>query len=112
MSQRQPVAPPAPAHARSTTAPAAPSRTNRMAIWSLVLSILSLGGAGSVAGIVLGAVARRRIPVTGERGHGLAIAGIILGVVTLILWIGYWAVLAMHGGGYGGGSGGGGGGGY
>jgi bacteriorhodopsin len=80
-----------------------------MAIWSLVLSIISLGGAGSVAGILLGATARRRISVTGERGHGLAIAGIILGVVTLVLWIGYWAVLAMHTGGSGGGSGGGGG---
>jgi hypothetical protein len=85
-----------------------------MAIWSLVLSIISLGGAGSVAGILLGAAARRRIPTTGERGHGLAIAGIIVGVVTLIVWIGYWAVLVMHGGGYGGsgGGGGGGGGGY
>ena len=30
-------------------------RTNRMAIWALVLAILTLGGVGSVLGVVLGA---------------------------------------------------------
>lgn len=99
---------------RSTPAEGAPGtqRTNRMAIWSLVLSILTLGGLGSVAGIVLGSAASRKIAVTGERGRGLAIAGIIIGIVTLLVAIAYWAYLAMHTGGTGGGSGGGGGGGY
>jgi hypothetical protein len=80
-----------------------------MAIWSLVLSIITLGGAGSLAGILLGFAARRRIAQTGERGHGLAIAGIIIGVVTLVAAIAYWAVIAMHTGGAAGGGGGGGG---
>jgi Domain of unknown function (DUF4190) len=84
--------------------PQASDRTNRMAIWSLVLSILTLGGLGSVAGIWLGAVARRRVAETGERGRGLAIAGIIVGVITLLFAIGYWIFIAMHIGG--GGSGG------
>jgi hypothetical protein len=85
-----------------------------MAIWSLVLSILTLGGLGSIAGIWLGAVARGRINQTGERGRGLAMAGIIVGVVTLLAAIGYWIVIAKYaGGGHGGGGhGGGGGGGY
>jgi hypothetical protein len=96
----------------SSYAPSAPQRTSRMAIWSLVLSILTLGGAGSIAGIWLGATARRRIPETGERGHGLALAGIVVGVVTLIIAIAYWIFIAMHTGGGGGGTGGGGGGGY
>jgi Domain of unknown function (DUF4190) len=89
-------------------------RTNRMAIWSLVLSILTLGGIGSIAGIWLGLTARRRIDQTGERGRGLAIAGIIVGVITFILAIWYWVVIAKYFGGHsgGGGSGGGGGGGY
>jgi uncharacterized protein DUF4190 len=99
--------------AGSSYAPSAPQRTNRMAIWSLVLSILTLGGVGSILGIWLGATARRRIPQTGERGHGLAVAGIIVGVVTLIIAIAYWIFIAMHtGGGGGAGGSGGGGGGY
>jgi hypothetical protein len=84
-----------------------------MAIWSLVLSIVWLGGLGSLAGIALGISARRRIATTGERGAGLAIAGIVVGLLTLIFAVVYWIVLAQHMGSYGGGgSGGGGGGGY
>src|SRR5215470_6927844 len=80
-------------------APQTPDRTNKMAIWSLVLSILTLGGLGSIAGIWLGAVARRRVAETGERGRGLAIAGIVVGVITLLFAIGYWIFIAMHVGG-------------
>jgi len=76
-----------------------------MAIWSLVLSILTLGGLGSIAGIWLGAVARRKVAETGERGRGLAIAGIIVGVVTLLFAIGYWIFIATHTGGGGAGGG-------
>lgn len=88
----------------------ASDRTNRMAIWSLVLSILTLGGIGSIAGIWLGVRARGRIDQTGERGRGLAIAGVIVGIITLLFAIGYWVYIAKYlGGGHGGGSGGGGG---
>ena len=84
-------------------------RTNKMAIWSLILSIVWLGGLGSLAAIVLGAAARRRIAGTGERGAGLAAAGIVIGVLTLLFAIAYWIFLGMHmGGGHGGGGGGGG----
>lgn len=107
MSRPQPATRAAP-----PSAPPATQRTNRMAIWSLVLSIITLGGLGSVAGIALGLAARSKIARTGERGHGLAIAGIIIGVVTLVAAIAYWVVIAMHTGGTGGGGGGGGGGGY
>jgi Domain of unknown function (DUF4190) len=81
-------------------------RFSAMAIWSLILSVITLGGLGSVAGIWLGIAARRRIRVTGERGAGLAVAGIIVGIITLIFAIGYWAYIAMHTGGGGGGGGG------
>jgi hypothetical protein len=83
-----------------------------MAIWSLILSIVWLGGLGSLAGIALGAAARRRIAGTGERGAGLAAAGIVIGVLTLLFAIAYWLLLAKHMGGYSHGGGGGGGGGY
>jgi hypothetical protein len=77
----------------------ASDRTNKMAIWSLVLSILTLGGLGSIAGIWLGALARRKVAETGERGRGLAMAGIVVGVITLLVAIGYWIFIAMHTGG-------------
>jgi hypothetical protein len=84
-----------------------------MAIWSLVLAVLTLGGVGSVLGIVLGIKARTKIAMSGERGAGLAIAGIVVGVLTLIGAVAYWVLIAHHlmhsGGGYGGGAGGGGG---
>ena len=87
--------------------------TSKMAIWSLVLSILTLGGAGSIAGIWLGAVARGRISETSERGRGLATAGIVVGVITLLFAIGYWIYIAKYvGGSHGHSGGGGGGGGY
>ena len=98
-----------PAHTTRIAPPdAAPQaqRTSRMAVWSLVLSIITLGGLGSLAGIWLGLAARRRIAATGERGHGVAIAGIVVGVVTLMLAIAYWAFIAMHTGNAAGGGGG------
>jgi hypothetical protein len=104
MSRPQPTI-----HSAPPSAPPTTQRTSKMAIWSLVLSIITLGGLGSLAGIALGLAARRRIEQTGERGHGLAIAGIIVGVVTLVAAIAYWAIIAMHTGGTGGGGGGGGG---
>jgi hypothetical protein len=72
------------------------ARTSRMAIWSLVLSILSIGGIGSIAGIALGVKARRRVSETGERGRGMALAAVLVGVVTLFLSIAYWAYLGNH----------------
>jgi hypothetical protein len=93
-------------------APSATQRINKMAIWSLVLSIIWLGGIGSLAGIGLGMSARRRIAETGERGAGLAIAGIVVGILTLVFAIGYWVVIGKHMGGAGGGGHGGGGYGY
>jgi hypothetical protein len=74
----------------------AAARRNRMAVWSLVLSILSIGGIGSIAGIALGIRAHRRVSDTGERGRGMAIAAVIVGIVTLFLSIAYWAYLGTH----------------
>lgn len=79
-----------------------------MAVWSLVLAILTLGGLGSVAGIVMGLAARRRITATAERGAGLAMAGVVVGAVTLLAAIGFWIFIGVHvAGGSTGGSGGG-----
>ncbi len=74
----------------------AAARRNPTAVWSLVLAIVSLGGIGSIAGIALGVRAHRRISETGERGRGLAIAAVVIGVVTLFLSIAYWAYLGTR----------------
>lgn len=60
-------------------------RTNNFAIAALVTSVISLCGLGSIAGIVFGVVALNQIKVSGESGRGMAIAGIVVGAVTLLL---------------------------
>lgn len=64
--------------------PRARPTTNVDAVASLVFSLLWLAGLGSIAGIILGHYAHRRIRKTGQRGDGLATAGLVLGYLGLI----------------------------
>jgi hypothetical protein len=75
-----PYASPAPASAYGT-APAE-SRVNTLAIIALILAFLI-----PLGGIICGHIALAQIKRTGERGHGLALAGTILGYVFTALWI-------------------------
>jgi len=59
-------------------------RTSRVAVASLASSVLTLFGIGSIIGIALGVYALNHVAVTGERGRGLATAGILVGAVTLL----------------------------
>ena len=69
--------------------------TNQMAIWSLVASLIGiLCTIGSLIGIGLGVVALNQIKERRQGGHGLAIAGIAVGVATLIISI-IWTVFAL-----------------
>ena len=54
-----------------------------------VLSIIALIGAFVIplAGIIVGAIALGQIKKTGEAGHGLALAGVILGIVFTLFYI-------------------------
>lgn len=64
--------------------------TNPLAIVSLVASIVGICcGIGSIAGIICGFIARNQIQQSGgtQEGEGLALAGIIIGFVTLGLSI-------------------------
>jgi hypothetical protein len=62
------------------------SETNTLAIASLVSSFIGLlCGIGSIVGIVLGAVALNQIKQTRQEGYGLAVAGIVVGVATLLV---------------------------
>jgi hypothetical protein len=83
-----------------------PSNTNGFAIASLVCSLLGilLAFLGPVAGIVFGIVGLRQTEQRGESGRGLAIAGIVVGVVVLLLdIIGVIGIATGHTGSGGGG---------
>ena len=73
--------------------PAPVPTTNGLAITSLVLGIVWLSGLGSLLAVIFGHVARGQIRRTGQRGKGLATAGLILGylgvavIVTLVIAI-------------------------
>ncbi|CAM5629153.1 MULTISPECIES: DUF4190 domain-containing protein [Streptomyces] len=75
------------------------SRTNGMAIASLVCGIVGLFILNIILGplaIVFGALARRQ--AGGKNGAGMAKAGIILGVVDVVLWILFVTLAASNGG--------------
>lgn len=58
---------------------------NRLAVWSVAASVLTLFGLGSIIGIALGVVALNQIAVHRQRGRWLAVGGIALGAATLLV---------------------------
>lgn len=76
--------------------PIAEPGTNPLAIFSLVASVAGLlCGVGSVIGIVLGAIALNQIKRSRQGGYGLAVAGIVVGVASLIISL-VWMIYAMN----------------
>jgi hypothetical protein len=71
---------PAPVPQGQYPAPVPTRGTNGLAVASLVLA---LTGAGNILAIILGHIARSQIRRTGERGAGMALAGLILGYLAL-----------------------------
>ncbi len=67
---------------------------NGLAIAGFVVSLCSLilpyYGIVAIVGLVLSVVGKNQIAVTGEGGRGMAIAGLVIGIVSLA-----WAVIAM-----------------
>lgn len=62
--------------------------TNAMAIASLISSFTGLlCGIGSIVAIVLGTIALDQIKRTREDGYGLAVAGIVIGILGLLAWL-------------------------
>jgi len=77
---------------------ATPSRTNGLAIASLVLGIVWFWWLGSILAVVLGYVALGQIERRNEGGRGLAIAGIVLGFVGIATGILVGILIAaLHG---------------
>ena len=64
------------------------SGTNGMAIASLVCSLLGwLCVIGPILGLVFGFIALNQIKQTGQGGRGMALAGIIIGVLVIVVGI-------------------------
>jgi hypothetical protein len=80
-----PVVPPAaPAYQPAAAGP----KTNTLAIVGFILAFVV-----TVAGIVVSFIALGQIKKTGEGGHGLALAGVILGFVFSLFWVIYFVVV-------------------
>ncbi|MFI0999425.1 DUF4190 domain-containing protein [Streptomyces galbus] len=83
----------------SSPAASSGSRTNGLAIASLCCGIIGLFFLNIVLGplaIVFGVIARRQAGV--KNGAGMATAGIVLGVIDVVLWLVLLAVAASNGG--------------
>jgi hypothetical protein len=87
--------------AARATAVTSVAKTNGLALASLIcgLAPFIFGPPAAIPAIVFGHVARHQIKRTGEQGAGLALAGLILGWVTVILVIVLIVVMSvgMHG---------------
>lgn len=67
-----------------------PPRTNTLAIVSLVMAVLGftfLPLISSICAVVFGHIARGQIRRTGEGGSGFATAGLIIGYVSIVLFV-------------------------
>lgn len=87
---------PAPIAAGPVTAvPGSSAPTEQLAVWSLVLSLLAVCGfcctpvgITAIGGVVCGHLALSRIKATpGLHGHGLAVAGVIIGYCAIAGWL-------------------------
>ena len=87
----QPAAAPPPGY---LVAPQNP-KTNGMAVASLVFGILWFAGIGAVLAVIFGFVSRKKIEQSqgSQSGGGLAVAGIVLGIVGVVGAIGLWVSL-------------------
>lgn len=79
--------------------PGRPTRTNGKAVASLVVGLVAgwVPLLGSLAAVTLGVMARRELAGSrrGERGEGLAVAGIVIGTIGVLGWLLLLAVAAL-----------------
>jgi hypothetical protein len=50
---------------------------------------------GALLGVIFGIVALGQIKRTGQRGRGMAIAGIVIGAVLMVMGIALWTLTAV-----------------
>ncbi|WP_061300257.1 DUF4190 domain-containing protein [Herbidospora cretacea] len=73
---------------------AAPRPTNGLAVASLVMGLIGLVlcGLTAILGVIFGHMALSRIKTSGEEGHGLAVAGLVISYITIGLWVILWLI--------------------
>ncbi|MEU0498693.1 DUF4190 domain-containing protein [Mycobacterium sp. NPDC006124] len=78
-------------------APARPAGTNGKAIAALVTSLVGLFfcGVPAIFGLILGVIAMRETRRTGQEGHGMALAGVIVGALAVAGWVVYAVVIFL-----------------
>jgi hypothetical protein len=67
--------------------------TNGLAIASLVVSLTCCGPIG----MILGFVALSQIKKSGEQGRGMAIAGVVIGILSSVVAVGWIVISVMLG---------------
>lgn len=72
---------PRPGYYMATRAP-----TNGLAVGALVCSLCGFIPPVTIAAIVMGHVSRRQIRLTGQRGDGFAVAGLVIGYLGAAFW--------------------------
>lgn len=82
--------------------PAVAATTNGLAVASFVCALLQpFFGLTTIPAVILGHSARRQIRRTGQRGDGLAVAGLVLGwlglVVFTLMLVGFVVAAGSHG---------------
>ena len=90
MSYSEPPPPPPQSGQQPSYGGAPQQGTNSKAIWSLVLGILGVVCCGFITGIpalILGNMARKEIDAGQGTGRGMATAGLVLGIIAVVLGI-------------------------
>jgi hypothetical protein len=71
-----------------TNTPAAETKTNTFALVGFILSVAGfVTGVTAIPGIVLGHIGLSQIKKTGEQGHGLGVAALVVGYIQVGLWV-------------------------
>ncbi|WP_353808320.1 DUF4190 domain-containing protein [Agromyces sp. SYSU T00194] len=78
------------------TTPSTAPATDRWNVWAIV-AFITVWFTG-ILGLVFGYIALSQIKRTGERGHGLALAAVILGWIGLLIGLAILVLVIVSGG--------------
>lgn len=77
--------------------PPMPPKSQQSAILALVLSCVGFVSCGvtAIVGVVFGHIAMGKIKRGEEEGHGLAMAGLVVGYLVIAGWLAYFAIIVI-----------------